>query len=180
MLKIHLHRMSNMTTQPRFVQIAEDLPLVDALSVEDLYDLENIALQVFEYLGLDPTSELSIVIANDEFVRELNAQHRKIDKTTDVLSFPADPLPPEIADQEAAYLGDLVIAYPYSLQQAVAHGHRPQDEFALLVVHGLLHLVGYDHDTPESQAEMWEQQAAILQKLKVAIIVPDFVHSEDD
>ena len=169
-----------MTTQPKFVQIGDDLSLVDALSAEDLYQLEDVSLQVFAYLGLDPTSELSIVIASDEFVRELNAQHRKIDKTTDVLSFPADPLPPEIADQEAPYLGDLVIAYHYSLQQAAAHGHRPQDEFALLVVHGMLHLVGYDHDTLESQAEMWEQQAAILQQLHINITVPDFVHSEDD
>jgi len=169
-----------MTTQPKYIQIEDNLRLVDTMSTEDLYRLENISLQVFEYLGLDPTSELSIVIATDEFVRELNAQHRKIDKTTDILSFPADPLPPEIEDQEAPYLGDLVIAYHYSLGQAAAHQHRPQDEFTLLVVHGLLHLIGYNHDTPESQAKMWEQQAAILHQLKVEITVPDFVHAEDD
>lgn len=169
-----------MTNKPQFVQIADDLMLEAALLAEDLYQLERVVTHVFGYLELDPTSELSIVVTTDELVRELNAQHRGIDKTTDILSFPSDPLPPEIAEQEVPYLGDLIIAYHYSLQQAATHGHHPQDELALLVIHGLLHLVGYDHDSSEAQAEMWEQQAAILKQLGINITVPDFVHSEDD
>lgn len=169
-----------MTTKPQFVQIMDDLKLIPEMNLDDLYRLDHIVERVFEILELDADSELSIVIATDAFVRQLNSQHRGIDKTTDVLSFPSDPLPPEIAAEETPYLGDLVVAYHYTLQQAAYHDHRPQDEFALLVIHGILHLIGYDHNTQEDQAEMWEQQSAILAQLDINIIVPDFIHSEND
>lgn len=169
-----------MTTKPKFVQIMDDINLIPEMNLDDLYRLDHIVERVFEILELDTASELSIVIATDAFVRQLNSQHRGIDKTTDVLSFPSDPLPPEIAAEETPYLGDLVVAYHYTLQQATHHDHHPQDEFALLVIHGILHLIGYDHNTQSDQTEMWEQQAGILEQLDINIIVPDFIHSEND
>ena len=169
-----------MTTKPKFIQVMDDLTLSTEMNLDDLYYLDTIAERVFGILELDPDSELAIVIATDGFVRQLNSQHRGIDKTTDVLSFPSDPLPPEIAAEETPYLGDLIAAYHYTLQQASHHDHRPQDEFALLVVHGILHLIGYDHNTQSDQTKMWEQQAAILEQLDINIIVPNFLHSEND
>lgn len=119
-----------------------------------------------------PESGLSIVIASDDFVRSLNQQYRGIDSPTDVLSFPADePLIDD--DSEPLYLGDLIIAFPYASAQANREGHALDDSLALLVVHGTLHLLGYDHDTPESRAEMWAAQEAALNQLQISpAIVP--------
>ncbi len=124
---------------------------------------------------------LTIVVTGDEQVRELNRQFRDVDAATDVLSFPADPLPEEMTE-EGPYLGDLVIAYPYSVHQAEEAGHSLDDELILLVVHGTLHLLGYDHDDDENQATMWEQQQDALDAAGVSIDVPrytfgDFVDS---
>lgn len=111
-------------------------------------------------------SEMSIVITDNGRVRALNKAHRGLDAPTDVLSFPAEPLPPEL--NETPYLGDLVIAYPYAQQQAQRAGHALADSLALLVVHGTLHLLGYDHDTPERRAAMWAQQEAALVQLGIS------------
>lgn len=131
-------------------------------------------------------SGLTIVIEDDEAVTALNLRYRQIDAPTDVLSFPADvpPLPPGVASAmndgagdetggEPTYLGDLVIAYPYAAAQAAREGHALADTFVLLVVHGVLHLLGYDHDTPENRAAMWAAQADALVKMGVSpAIVP--------
>src|SRR5437763_1442763 len=97
-----------------------------------------------------PGSELTVVITNDEQVRAMNAQYRGVDAVTDILSFPADPLPDEI-EGEAPYLGDLIIAYPYTTHQAQEAGHGLDDELVLLVIHGTLHLLGFDHDNEANQ-----------------------------
>jgi probable rRNA maturation factor len=102
----------------------------------------------------------------------VNRQFRGIDAPTDVLSFPADEPPIEI-DDEPPYLGDLIIAYPYASEQAARQGHTLSDSLSLLVVHGTLHLLGYDHDTPEHRAEMWAAQDAALTALGISTaIVP--------
>lgn len=160
------------------VQIDDDLELSPAMPAEALMKLADVAHQVLQRLAV--VADLSIVIAPDELVHDLNKRHRGVDAPTDVLSFPAEPLPPEIAAEETPYLGDLILAYPYTLTQAQATHHNPADEFALLVVHGILHLLGYDHDTPASQQIMWQKQAELLKMLDIAIVVPDFVHHPDD
>jgi probable rRNA maturation factor len=112
------------------------------------------------------------VLTDDDHVRELNQQFRGIDSATDVLSFPADT-PPVAIEGEPPYLGDLVIAYPYASTQAAADNHTVMDSLCLLVVHGTLHLLGYDHDTSESRAEMWAAQEAALRALHIPLdIVP--------
>ena len=85
-------------------------------------------------------------------------------------------MPPEIATDEPLYLGDLLLAYPYTLSHAIAANHSPFDAFALLVVHGILHLVGYNHDDAASQQTMWAKQHDILTELGIHIVVPDFIH----
>jgi probable rRNA maturation factor len=127
-----------------------------------------------------PDTSLSVVIASDDFVRGLNQQYRGIDAPTDVLSFPADAPPIEVED-EPPYLGDLIIAYPYALAQAAREGHGLDDSLTLLVVHGTLHLLGYDHDTDEHRAEMWAAQADALKALGISTdIVPALENASHD
>jgi probable rRNA maturation factor len=135
-----------------------------------------------------PESAITVVITDDEAVRILNQKYRDVDAPTDILSFPADPLP-ELPDdlevdleneEDADYLGDLIIAYPYTATQAQEAGHTLDDELTLLVIHGTLHLLGYDHDTPENEAEMWETQADILAALNIPITVPRFHAGDHD
>jgi probable rRNA maturation factor len=139
----------------------------------DTSRLQNAVQTVLNCYDVHPKSSLTIVLATDEAVRALNQQHRGIDAPTDVLSFPAADLPPEVIEEETPYLGDLVIAFPYASEQAQTLQHDINDSFALLVIHGTLHLLGYDHDTPENRAEMWAEQAKILQQLGIdEAIVP--------
>lgn len=111
-----------------------------------------------------PDGEVTVVVTSDEAVAELNQQYRDVAEPTDVLSFPAqDPTPGFVtAPEMAAYLGDIMIALPFTQRQATALGRSLRDELRLLVVHGTLHLLGYDHADPEEEAAMWARQDAIL------------------
>lgn len=111
--------------------------------------------------------ELTLVVTNDEAVAALNREYRSVDGPTDVLSFAAQEDAPGFvtAPEMAAYLGDIVIALPYTKQQAEALGRPLRDELRLLTVHGVLHLLGYDHADPEEEAAMWARQDAILGQL---------------
>lgn len=113
-------------------------------------------------------TELTIAFVDNDAVADLNRRYRGVDAPTDVLSFPMDDMP-----GETRYLGDLVISYPYARAQAEREGHALADSLSLLVVHGTLHLLGYDHDTPERRAEMWVAQERALVPLGVPLeIVP--------
>lgn len=130
---------------------------------------------------------MTIVLAEDAEVQSLNLTYLGIDAPTDVLSFPSqddsmqDPnmqapnmpleLPPELAAEQAAYLGDLVIAFPYSKKQAEQNQRTLAEELSLLVVHGTLHLLGYDHVTVKEEQEMWSVQADILASLGMVVPV---------
>jgi len=116
----------------------------------------------------------AIVLTDNDSIHRLNREYRGVDAPTDVLSFAAregDALDaafvPEVADEMEKYLGDLILAYPYAAAQATRHGHTIKTELQLLVVHGGLHLLGYDHDTDENQSEMWAVQSDILAGLGV-------------
>lgn len=143
----------------------------------DEVHLAAAAKMVLSLHTVSSDSTLSIVIATDDFVQSLNSQFRGIDAPTDVLSFPADPLPIDI-EGEPPYLGDLVIAFPYAAVQAKHAGHALNDSLALLVVHGTLHLLGYDHDTSVNRAAMWASQEAALRALAIPLeIVPSLEES---
>ena len=114
---------------------------------------------------------MTIMITTDDEVRMLNAQYRGIDAPTDVLSFaaresiddaPALMLPDEVAAEFEHFLGDLVIAYPYSARQAADFSNSITAELQLLAVHGTLHLLGYDHADALSEQAMWSLQADVL------------------
>ncbi|NWF68670.1 MAG: rRNA maturation RNase YbeY [Chloroflexi bacterium] len=127
-----------------------------------------------------PESTLTVVVTDDEAVAALNRQYRGVDSATDVLSFRADA-PPIAIEDEPPYLGDLLIAYPYASAQAARLEHELGDSLALLVIHGTLHLLGYDHDTPARRAEMWQAQEAALRELGISsALVPALETKVDD
>jgi probable rRNA maturation factor len=109
---------------------------------------------------------LTVVITDTQTVQTLNAQHRGKYAPTDVLSYPAEQDPTTLEPDEPPYLGDVLIALPVAEQQARDAGHSRQDELNLLTVHGVLHLLGYDHETPDDQAQMWAAQSAALDGLQ--------------
>jgi probable rRNA maturation factor len=131
--------------------------------------LEGAAAGVLAYLGMSGEDSLTILITGDQKIQELNRQFRGVDAPTDVLAFPAGHADPESG---GTYLGDVVISFPQALNQAAEAGHPVQAEIQLLVVHGVLHLVGYDHGEPEGKAEMWAAQRAILEGLG---LLPDII-----
>jgi probable rRNA maturation factor len=110
--------------------------------------------------------ELTLVITDDEGIQVLNRDFLGIDAPTDVLSFSAqeDSGPFVAAPEAAAYLGDVIVSYPRAVEQAQEHGHTAEQELNLLVVHGILHLLGYDHAAEDQKAAMWERQEAILHR----------------
>lgn len=115
-------------------------------------------------------ASLTLAVTDEQTVQELNRDYRNIDAPTDVLSFAAQTdeatpqlvLPPELRAEMAAYLGDIVIAFPYAERQAAQFENSIDAELRLLAVHGVLHLLGYDHATPAEEIRMWAAQAAIL------------------
>ena len=128
--------------------------------------LEITALKVLEHEQQPEEVDVSIAIEDNAQLQELNLKFLGIDAPTDVLSFPADEIDPDTGN---LYLGDIIISLPTAAAQAAAAGHPLQNELQLLVVHGMLHLLGYDHATPEMKTEMWELQAQLLAGLSVDI-----------
>jgi probable rRNA maturation factor len=128
---------------------------------------------VLDIEGIDEACALSVLFTDDETMRDYNWQYRQVDAPTDVLSFPADE-PPVALPDEPRYLGDLIVAYPYTQVQAECEGYPMDDMLVLLVIHGTLHLLGHDHDTPENLAAMWAAQASALQAMGVTPRIADF------
>lgn len=116
----------------------------------------------------NPDVDLSVVVDDDARLRELNADFLGIDAPTDVLSFPSGE---EEVDPETGrhYLGDIIISFPRAAEQSEAAGHSVMDEIQLLVVHGTLHLLGFDHADPDEKESMWSIQAEILRGLNVQL-----------
>jgi probable rRNA maturation factor len=108
--------------------------------------------------------EVTLVITDDAGIQALNRDFLDIDAPTDVLAFSAreDTGAFVVAPEASGYLGDVIVSYPRAAAQAGEQGHPVEQELALLVVHGVLHLLGYDHAEAEEQALMWARQAAIL------------------
>lgn len=116
----------------------------------------------------DPaTTDIAIVLTDDRQLHELNLDYLGVDAPTDVLSFPASESDPETG---STYLGDIIISVPRAAQQAQAAGHSLEAEMQLLVVHGALHLLGYDHATAEEKAQMWAEQAKVLERIGLSRI----------
>jgi probable rRNA maturation factor len=102
--------------------------------------------------------DLTIYLCNNHTIRRLNMQYRKMDRVTDVLSFGYGAL----LHNENDYLGDVVVSVQKAREQAYENGHALMSEIRFLIVHGVLHLLGYDHDTPLKKQKMDDLQSLIL------------------
>jgi len=117
--------------------------------------------------------ELAVVVTGDETLHELNLRHRNVDAATDVLAFPDETHGPFVAAPGLPrYLGDVVISFHRAEAQASTAGHDVRAELQLLVVHGVLHLLGYDDLAEDERVQMWATQAEILQVLGVDVHLP--------
>lgn len=143
------------------------MPTVD-LALHHLTDnphpgLEADALQLLSAYGLGEDTELSVVLCDDAFIHPLNRDYRGKDAPTDVLSFAQRE--GEAAAEDDPVLGDVIISVETARRQAVEHGISLLQELRVLLTHGLLHLLGYDHLTEEERAEMEEEERALLAHL---------------
>ncbi len=112
----------------------------------------------------DHKFEVNVTICDDEYIREINNEHRGIDRPTDVLSFPFfDFETPE----QMTLLGDIIISRNTAYRQADEYGHSPKREFCFLAAHSALHLLGYDHETDDEREAMEAKQREILDELGI-------------
>ena len=112
-------------------------------------------------------SDLTLIFVDASEIKQLNHEFLDNDDVTDVLSFPADgEIDPESG---RAYLGDILICYPRALEQADRAGHTVGNEIELLLIHGLLHLLGYDHIEAEEKEEMWTLQRHYLDHFNIEL-----------
>ncbi len=125
------------------------------IELDNRTDLE-IDLENAEKMAGELTDRaIELILCTDEAIRELNREHRHIDKATDVLSFPYEEAP-------MMPLGSIVISADFVRKGAKEHGHMTDDEFTLLFLHGLLHLLGYDHET--DTGDMRQKEKAMIEK----------------
>jgi len=131
--------------------------------------LRRIARDVLTAEGVGPT-ELGVVISDDATVRELNRRYLGVDEPTDVISFGLSEegdRPFALPPGEAAPLGEVIVSYPTAVRQAAEQGHSVEAEVAHLLVHGILHLLGYDHIEAQDERIMRRREGEILADLDV-------------
>lgn len=125
--------------------------------------------------------EVSLVLTTDEEIHKTNKEFRNIDRPTDVLSFPmvdfAAPAEYDFLEEDDSYfhpesgelmLGDIMISIPRAVEQAAEYGHSIKREYAFLIAHSVLHLLGYDHMNDEERIVMEEKQRQVMHTLKIA------------
>ena len=135
--------------------------------------LESVTEKVLVAQGVDSKAELGLVVVGQERVRQLNLSYLGRDEPTDVLAFSMlpDPLatgasevfPPFVQPPDGVlHLGEVIISYPQAVIQAEEHRHSVKREIAILIIHGVLHLLGYEHDKPELERQMKSREEAII------------------
>ncbi|WP_289002232.1 rRNA maturation RNase YbeY [uncultured Megasphaera sp.] len=128
--------------------------------------IERVCQEAALVYGLGPNAEISILLCHNEYIHELNKQYRDIDRPTDVLSFALNEGEEDGYDgPDTALLGDIVISLDKVQEQADEYGHSVERELAYLTIHGMLHILGYDHMEPDDKAEMRKEEEFILTRL---------------
>ncbi len=112
-------------------------------------------------------AEISIVFVDEEYIHHLNRQYRGVDCPTDVLAFAMQEGESFCRVEEELILGDVVVSLPAAQRQSMEYGHSLRREVAYLVVHGVLHLLGYDHQTEEDRRVMRAKEEAVLGRLEL-------------
>jgi probable rRNA maturation factor len=134
--------------------------------------LQGVVEKTLAAENMPPNVEISLVMTDQERIRQLNLEYRGLDQPTDVLSFSMSEVK-EGEEPEAfigppdgyVHLGEVIISYPQALSQAQERQHSIRKELGILVVHGVLHILGYDHMTPEEEPAMLKRQGDILASL---------------
>lgn len=143
---------------------------------------EKVIEAVLDYEGCPYEASVELIFTTEEAIQEMNQEHRQINRVTDVLSFPMvdydtpgdfsrldeddsdmcfDP------DSGELMLGDIVLCIPRVLDQAREYGHSRKREYAFLIAHSMLHLLGYDHMTEDEASEMEKRQTEVLDQLGI-------------
>lgn len=134
-------------------------------------DLTKAMNVVAELEALSPQTEVDITLVDDAAIHELNRTYRGIDRPTDVLSFALDEgeEEPEVDDDEIEHLlGDVIISVPTAVRQGEEYGHGLEREMTYLAVHGMLHLLGYDHMEEKDKLIMRKREEEVLRRLDLA------------
>ncbi|MBE3585544.1 rRNA maturation RNase YbeY [Desulfofundulus thermocisternus] len=141
--------------------------LQEKVPVDDqLVDLaKRAAGEVLFLAGGHPDAEVSLVFVDDDYIHRLNREYRGVDRPTDVLSFALQEGEPMPAAGEEILLGDVVISLEMARRQSEEYGHSFEREVAFLIVHGVLHLLGYDHQTEEQRRAMREKEETIMARM---------------
>lgn len=140
------------------------------LSSEDLALLEKV-LQFGLESHHQADSELGVILVDDEYIHDLNLKYRGIDQPTDVLSFAMNEgvaeSPVFKIEGEPILLGDVYLSVERAMEQAASYGHSFSRELCYLGTHGLLHLLGYDHQTPEETKSMRAEEEKIMEQFEL-------------
>jgi probable rRNA maturation factor len=129
----------------------------------DLELYKQCAVEVLEIEKADP-GILSLVFTDQQHIHSLNLEYAGVDEPTDVLSFANGDIDPST---DRIFFGDVIIAVPVAEANASSDNRELEEELALLIIHGVLHLLGYDHASPEDERVMWDRQSAILADLGI-------------
>jgi probable rRNA maturation factor len=144
MIEIHIRK--------PFIKLVSKKDLVSSLSLVAASLVPN------EKVGI------GILICSDLEIQQLNLRYRQMDQPTDVLSFGLEEINPESQDH---YLGDIIISYETALKQSRLMSHTVLTEIQILLIHGFLHLLGYDHETEAKKREMWQKQFEAINLLGI-------------
>ncbi len=123
--------------------------------------LRMVAEDILTGEEVDSLAELSIVFVDPAEIRQLNLDYRGINSSTDVLAFPQSP----DSSEGPHLLGDVVISPQIAEEQANKYRHSSEKEIVILLIHGILHLLGFDHDTAEERSAMEKREKEILTRL---------------
>lgn len=150
------------------VEIEVEIPLTEEekSAIERVQEVLEKAAEIEKL----PDVSLSLTLVNKERIQEINREYRQKDIPTDVLSFPLFENRAEWGKEDwedSIALGDIIVSLPVAMDQAIEYGHSLLREILFLVVHGFLHLLGYDHETKEEEEEMFSLQEKVLSELEI-------------
>ena len=130
-------------------------------------DFTAIIEQALKTLGIEDDVEVSCVLVDDERIHEINREYRHIDRSTDVISFAMEDNDQFYVEGMPRTLGDIFISVDHAKEQAEEYGHSVEREFAFLIAHSMLHLLGYDHMEDEERLVMEKKQREVLEMLGI-------------
>ncbi|GAE46410.1 metal-dependent hydrolase [Mesobacillus boroniphilus JCM 21738] len=139
---------------------------INELTQEEINEIEKLLNYTAEKENVQEGSELSVTFVSNERIQEINREYRDKDRPTDVISFALEEMGEGeleiVGDDIPRILGDIIISIPKAREQAEEYNHSFMRELGFLAVHGLLHLLGYDHMNEQDEKQMFDRQKEIL------------------